>query len=202
MTFAELQTEVQDRGFHHVSETRIARWINQAYLEICHKQDWPFRETTATGTAPLTISDLGKVLWVVDSTNDQPLRGGLDARRVQEMDPDLTATGNPARWYLTGSDTLRVWPTNATVSVTVHYLSKPTELSGEDEPLVPSEFQNLIVDGAVIRAYRNADESDKAKGLRADWNEEMATMYEALLSRDRQTPFTIEDTAPAGMRGA
>lgn len=199
-TFAEMKTEMADRGFHHISAARVGDWLNDAYAELCEAQDWPFVEATTTGTAPLTVTYLRQILYVLDTTNDSVLTG-TDQRTVQDIDPDLRATGNPERFYLTGSTTVAVWPPNTSASLSVRYLRFPAELSADaDEPIVPSRFQTLIVDGAVIRAYRNGDDHERANALRAQWDDAVARMASSLLSRDRHGPATILNTAPLGAR--
>lgn len=202
MTFAELQDEFKDRGYHYVDPARYKRWLNQAYLELCESDDWPFLETETSSTAPLTISDLRQVLYVYDSTNDNALTG-RDQRTMHERDPDLTATGNPENWYLEGTDTLNVWPPNTDVTIQVRYLEVPDEMSDDsDEPVVPSRFQNLIVDGAVIRALRNSEEYERAQILRNDWDLGVMRMAASLMDRNRQNPDTIVLTTPLFSRNA
>lgn len=74
MNFAELKTEVAARGFDHIDATRRGVLINWAYLELCGLHTWPFLEDFATGTAPLSISDLGTIEAVMNTDLDVELQ--------------------------------------------------------------------------------------------------------------------------------
>lgn len=200
MQFSDLQTEFFERGFEDLNDAgvglaRAKRWLNQAYLEICDYDHWPFLEATQTGTAPLTISDLRTIIYVTDTTNDLALPGE-DWRTVRDIDPDLTQTGNPELWYLEGTTTLKVWPPNTDASLSVRYLKVPAELSaGTDIPIFAARWHDLIVDGAVVRGYKNKDNFDAASAVRNEWERGMAQMTFALASRNLMNPY---DIAPAG----
>ncbi len=204
MNLAEMRDELEQRGYSFIVDLpdRANRWINQAYQEVCEAEDWPFCEATTTGTAPLTISDLRQILYVVDSTNDLPLLGS-DQRTIQQKDPDLTQTGSPCNFYLTGSTTLAVWPPDTSVSLTVRYLKVPAELDDDaDEPIIPERFQELIIDGAVIKALKDTDRLGNAQALKQMWSESLYAMKLSLMDRNRFNQQAILDTSPAWSRNA
>lgn len=162
MDLSALQTEVQARGFDFDSTTRLNYWINRAYHRICEREAWPFLETTTTGTAPLTISDLRAVLSVVDTTNQSVLTFE-DYRTIREDDPTLAATGSPECWYQSATTTVAVYPASS-VSLSVAYIKTPTDLSsGTDTPVLPTRYHYLIVEGAVAYAYRDSDNFEAAQ---------------------------------------
>jgi hypothetical protein len=73
-TLATAETELQARGYSRFSTTRLDAWLNEAKNRFEDYQfDWPWLKTTTTGTAPVTISDLRRVLSVVDSSSKQPV---------------------------------------------------------------------------------------------------------------------------------
>lgn len=196
MNFGELQTEFYSRGFDYMedstaSQTRAKRWLNQAYLELCEMYDWPFLEASTTGTSNITISDLGKVLSVIDSTN-YTVVPYLDRREVLRISTDLTTTGVASVWYLEGSTTLKTYPVS-TSTLTIRYISVPTELSSSsDSPVVPARFQDLIVDGAVIKAYKDNDDAQAAAALRQEYDRSLQVMINSLLNRDHGTGDFIQ----------
>lgn len=189
-TFATLKTELLARGFEDLDSTRQGYFINRAYQQLAEAYPWPFLRTTTTGTAPVTISDLRAIQYVVDSTNDFEL-SGVDERTVRDMDPDLAVTGTPELWWLSGSATLNVWPVNTTASLTVVYYKVPAELTGTDATLIPARYEYLIVDAAVILAYRNSDNLDAAIALQGDFDLNVQRMAETLLDRNFQNPDLI-----------
>jgi hypothetical protein len=100
MSLATIRTEVQARGYDYVSNARVNAFVNTAQNEICAYMPWPFLETSASGTSPLTITDLGAVLSVSDSASDTALTG-MDRRNVVAIDADLSYTGTPEIWWRT-----------------------------------------------------------------------------------------------------
>jgi len=196
VTFLEMLTELYARGFDYLNQddagrTRAKRWLNESYEELASAEPWPFLEATTSGTAPLTISDLGDVIYVEDTTSDNRLHL-LDVRGVVDDDPDVDDQGTPEGYYLDGISTLRVWPANSSVTVSVRDTKVPGELSADgDEPLVPSRFQGLIVDGAVIRAYTDSDNFESAAALQQQVDVRLLKMTDALFSRSFDSQFVV-----------
>lgn len=187
MTFKELQEEVWNSGFSDLQdggtqETRVKRWLNTAYGEIADYAAWPFLEATKEGKAPLTIEDIGHVLSVVDSTNENQLFP-VDRRELISADPKLAETGSAVRWYVETETSLKVWPADTSSTFIVRYLKVPVELKeATDKPIIPTRFHELIVRGALIRAYENRDGYEAGREQRADWERGMRQMVGALLA--------------------
>jgi hypothetical protein len=179
MTKGELIQEVVDRGYDYLSTARIGKFIDRAYRKVCSRYPWPFLETTAIASPPLELSDLGKVLSV--NANEVAL-AGRDRRWLAATFPDLAETGTALYWYVENK-TLKVFPTD-TAQVTVRYIKRPAVLGDSDTPLIPEEWQHLLVDFAVIHCLKDDDEGEEAKGLRAEWREELAEMAHAELGRN------------------
>jgi hypothetical protein len=160
-TLADLQTELYARGYDHLMQdatgvARGLRWINQAYAELVLEELWPFRLNTATGAAPLSITDLDQVLTVIDTSNDN--RELEQATEFEMTVFDLTGTGDALWWYRDNLQ-IKTYPVGGTLSV--RYYSLPTELvSSSDTTLVPERYMNVIVDGAVRRAAADRDNPD------------------------------------------
>jgi hypothetical protein len=188
MTFAEIRSEVQNRGYHYVTNARIDKWIRQAYIWVCSQQPWPFLEAEVSGTSPLTISDLSQVLYVTDTDNGTALHG-VDLRDIRDKDPALTATGSPVNWYLKNNQ-INVWPANGG-NIWVRYIQKPAVLAENTEPLIPEEYQEVIVDGAVLRGLKDNDEYDTAAALQNVIDGQVGIMVDALLTRNYMNPQMI-----------
>jgi hypothetical protein len=185
----EIRTEIEGRGFDEVGSARIDRWINRAYQRICDREAWPFLETTTTGAAPLTISDVRAVLSVIDTTKDYVLEWD-DERTIRERDPSLAATGNPDSYYLDGSD-IKVFPI-ATNDLSVRYIKFPDELTDDShEPVVPSRYHYVIVDFAVCEAYKDSDNLEAWQILRDDVEEQLAEMANTLLVPNFSNPAQV-----------
>lgn len=201
MDFAELQAEFAARGYDYLESARAERYINQSYKSICNRGAWPFLLTTTTGTAPLTISDLRAVLNVVDTTTNAKLYHADRRHLIESVDTSLTTTGTPAYWYQESRTVVSVYPANTTDTLSVHYLKVPATLTGSDAHLIPDEFEDLIIDGAVIRALKDNDELDAAASLTQFYNESLREMMDALLSRAHDGPNYIIQTNNYEMGG-
>lgn len=191
MNRAEMVQEVVDRGFNYVSTARIGRFIDTAYRNLCARHPWPFLETTKEGTPPLEIADLRKILSVTDTTHDEKLRG-VDRRWLVSAYPDLPDTGSPSFWYLENK-TLKTYPAEA-VELSIRYIKLPAKMSESSEPLVPEEWQEILINRAVVRCLRDDDELEQARALEGDVEVEIREMVHAELGRNLQGPSSVVRT--------
>lgn len=187
MTFAELQAEFFASGFDYLNDNstgtiRAKRWLNQAYLETCRMEQWPFLEATVSGVPPLAISDLDKVITVLDTTNDGPLSHSDYDSTVQDFPDPTQAPGPPMFWYLTAGTTISVAPPDATISLSVRYTRVPTELSAAgDTPLLPAAFHDVIVLGAWRRGLLDDSNTGDYRNVKQEWADRIGAMRYALL---------------------
>lgn len=193
------------RGFDYLNDggtglARVKRWINDAYHEICQTADWPFLETTTSSSAPVTLTDLRKVLTVHDATNRQPLRPTTRKWIIATFGENASTSGYP-RFYYVENQVVRAYPVSGTI--TVYYLKFPTDLSANgDTPVVPTRFHDLIVDGAVKRAYEDSDNFQEAQLLGQQISARLENMRSTLLSEaplpdlDDQAQETVPGAVP------
>lgn len=197
MTRAEIVQECIDRGYDYVQTTRIGTFVDRSLRTIGSKRDWPFLEDDFSGTAPLTISDLRKILSVEDVTNSQELRGA-DRRWLVANFPGFADSGTPSFWYLE-DNTLKLYPVDEAVEVAGRYIKRHPKLADGEEPLIPEEWQYLAVDLAVSHCLKDDDEREEAQALKNDVDVAIETeMAPALLGRDHQGPGFIARTGRAG----
>lgn len=189
MNLGTARTELQARGFDYLSTTRCTILLNRGKNALEDYYLWPWLETTTTGTAPLTVSDLKQVLYVVDSTGDRELPG-LDRRMIRDLDSKLDDTGVPEFWWINGETSLRVWPLNTTNTLSVDYVKFSPELSGDsDTPLIPVRYHPVWVDFAVVEAYKDNDAYDKASALLDHLTRfDIPRMVQAYAERNLQNP--------------
>lgn len=201
MTYKEIREEVVARGFNDFeqSDARIKRWVNQAYREITDAHPWPFLEATKEGTAPVEIEDLGHVLSVANTTTESFLNPA-DRRQIVELDPKLDdSETNPVLWYRQGETEVKVWPADTTSTFVVRYLKTPAELKEDsDKPVIPTAYQDIIVDGAVVRAYKNRDNYEAVQAVRTEWEGGLRQMVHALLKPNYDAAYTVIRTGFAG----
>lgn len=168
--------------------------------DICEEEDWPFLEATKEGSAPLEITDLRTVEYVIDTITLEKLYPLVKDRITDDQNPDLTETGSPTLYYITKGSTINVFPVS-TDKLQVKYWKVPEELSGTAEPLMPKRWHSLIVDAAVARAYRNSDDWELSTAAKATFEAEFQKMRESLLNQQHDAPddyVLTED--PAALR--
>lgn len=199
MTTEELVASLKAQGFDYLSTAECTQFLNDAYLlDICEEEDWFFLEATAEGMPPLAISDLRAIEYVTNTTQNQKLVPLLRARITDDLDPDLTQTGTPSRYYVTEGKNVNVFPVSTTDEIAVRYWKVPQELSGSVVPLVPTRYHSLIVDGARARGYRNSDDWELATAAQANFDTGLEKMRESLGSLQHDAPddyIVVEDPA-------
>lgn len=203
MKRSELIEEFEERGFHYLGSSRLARYINDGYLlDICEGEDWPFLEGVAEGTAPLEIADLRTVEYVLDRTAERKLNPIKRGRLTDDWNVDLTQTGTPEVYYLTQGTTINAFPVSAADVLEARYWIAPSKLSAaDDEPLPPERFHTLIVDAAVARAYSDSDDYELRDAARKEFDEGLDQMRESLLEQQHDAPddyVVVED--PTALR--
>lgn len=188
MTFKELYEEAAHRGFTDMLEgseeaiqlPRLKRYVNEAHREIVDLAPWPFLNAKIEGAAPLAITDLGHVLSVSNLGDDEALYP-LDERQVTERDPTRDETGSARYWFRADPTHIEVWPRD-TAKLVVRYVKQATDMSADtDLPMIPATYQDLIIDGAVIRLYKNRDNFEAAQFVRQEWERGVSGMKHALL---------------------
>jgi hypothetical protein len=83
------------------------------------------------------------------------------------------------------------------VALSVRYIMIPAELvATSDEPIVPEEWQDIIVDGAVCKAAKDNDGYGAMAAVRAEWQRQVDVMVQALMNRALDGPGSIVVTDP------
>lgn len=195
MTFAQLLTEFYARGFNYLDDSgagtiRAKRFINQAYHDICEMDDWPFLQTSVTGTVPLSISDLGTVESIIDQTDKRVIQPA-DRRSLVDAYVDLSQEGNPESYYITEGDTINTYPVS-TNSLKVRYWRLVNDLEeSTDQPVIPARYQYAIIEYACMRAYTDSDNPEMAQFCRSEGDRLIQMMRERLLYQQHQQPDVI-----------
>lgn len=181
MNFSTLKTELADRGFNHLSDTRRGQFINWAYAELNGIERWPYLVATASGAAPLTINDLGEIDTVTDTANGSVSLAPADRFNLVNEYRDLTTTGTPSSYFI-DNGVVRTYPVGGTLSV--RYFKVAADLTGTDTPLAPSRFHEIIVDLAARRAYQDSDNFEAAQAIQAEADRKIALMTDQLLGQN------------------
>lgn len=198
MNFSELKTEFFARGTDYLNEdaqgvARAERWLNQAYREIASYQAWPFLQSnafSAVNAGQVVVPDLRKVLEVVELSSFPQRKlhriSGSDMV-MNGMDPNLT--GTPYYYWIEYSNTIRTYPAGGTLGI--RYIRRPALLSGTDVPVFDPEYHDLIVDRAMIKAYKDSDNFEAAAALQQEFDAGMRTMAEDYLPHARDIQYIV-----------
>jgi hypothetical protein len=156
-----------------LSDTRILRFINQAYLQLAAKNKFPQLSvatpttiTTADGTTTyeLSIATVSKINDIEDTTNKFHLRQMSEWQyRRYTQGQASSQKGVPTHWYMDGVGSnnrfqVTFWPTPAgAYSLNVYYQQKPTELvtsPAATSAVIPEEWDEPIIYRATARGWR------------------------------------------------
>lgn len=183
----QLRTQLRERGFNFLEDAECDRLLNDAYLEICDLDDWPFLQATATGPASLTIADLRTVTSVYDTTG----RRHLDVTSYDELIQqcvDVTQAGTPCVYWIDGLTVVKTWPVGGTLSV--RYLKTPTAMvDPAEQPVIPARFRDIIVTGAARKAAMDQSAAADLDALTQEYQRRLEVMRAALIDQSRDTQF-------------
>lgn len=200
MQFSDLYNEVFFRGFTYLNDAstgliRTKRWVNEAMHEINDLADWPYLETDVSGTAPLTVADLRRVIAVADTTDATlPLRFAPREWIVQTYGSVSALTTLPRFYFVDKGNIVTIFPAKVTTTIAVRYIKNAADLSADsDVPLMPTRYQELIVQGACRRAYEDAEDWQAAQTAEADRQSGIAAMRVALLGTTQPSTDPIEN---------
>lgn len=201
MNRKEIREEVVAAGAEMISkesggEDRLNRWIQQSIREICDFKPWPFLYATKEGAAPLEIADLGHIEAVVDLTARNP----LDPATLNQIllgDPALSAVGAAEVWYLDDATKVKVYPASSS-KFKAHYWKVPAELNDEDEPIIPVDYHDLIVDRTRMKVYKRTDNFEAAAEVLKDYERQLGNMVHALMKPNYDKERRLTRSGRAG----
>lgn len=154
MNLGQARAELEARGYSRFTDARLNTWLNQARVRFeDYPFNWPWLKATTSGAAPLTVSDLRRVLSVANSTTRQALIQVDADGLVEFVDTDLARAGSAVGWYLASSTSVASYPVTAALSVRYIKFS-PALASDSDIPLIPSDYHADWVDLAEVMVLR------------------------------------------------
>lgn len=184
-TLAGLRALLRSRwGFKDASDNECDSLLNQAYLELCEREEWPFLEADATGAAPLTIDDLRKVNTVRETTSGCWLERS-SRQRIVTLSLDPSTEGQPDVYYIDAGNVIRTFPVGGELAV--RYWKVPDELaSSADVPLVPARFRDIIVTGAARIGLMADSASEDVQFVTQEYERRISVMAQSLLVQDSE----------------
>lgn len=150
---ATLLTQIRDEAGFDVTETQALRWLNARHRKMIARSRC-LRATLSVGT---TVADTGSYPLNTDVVAVYQVQvGGTAYSRIGR--DDAAASGrllisNSFYANADGSGTIELTlypaPTEAGAAITAFAAILPPDLDADDYPLVPIDFQDALVEGAI-----------------------------------------------------
>jgi hypothetical protein len=178
-----VKSRLNGEGYRFLSTPASNRFINQARSELDQMYCWPYREKSATGSPRLTISDLGLIEKVFDTSNGSTPLMRYDfstwSTSTAASRPAVrrSATTSPGPPGLPWSRPTRPARTRSASSTGRSPSTSP--LDG-DVPLAPVQFHSLLVNMATQKALRANRIHREADAYEATIQQEIQAMLFAL----------------------
>ncbi len=192
-------------GDSSFSTAYLLQFANDVNRWLCNAAEWPFMETTYTGTAgsgdlffdlqtSVTNFQLPISIQVNDPDNRAVSMKYMAHRDFFELYPDPTAANEaaPNLWSMFGT-TLILGPArlNGTYTFQLLYIKEPTELTTTTGATgtfdVPNAFSELVVLGMLARAQATNDQYDLAQVTAQEFDIQFGMMQRRLLKRQSGT---------------
>lgn len=179
-----VQTRVRDSNY---SASTIYTFINDAQNAVFNEYDLRFMETSTTYTLVSSVQDItngaalptdfvSPISVAITTDNYEKDLDYADYHEMDERYPDQTSTAaaTPRYWTFYGS-TITVFPKpDQGYVVRLRYIKKPTALTADaDVPVIPSEFEEMLIYGAGYRCFEEKDLDEKAAVFEAKYNREV-----------------------------
>lgn len=176
MTLDEMYTMMELYGFDDFEDSQKLMLLNDAYLDVVTREPWPFMEKLVTFTVPSgaikitnnsfsgSPSDLNSVFSFIDMTNFVvmvPERNDVIEKNYQVSN----STSLPHVYYFVGEDMFVYPPTHGDTLYRLYYACTPDPLTSsttEEQILVPKRHHNIIVYGALVKAFLVNDDPQAA----------------------------------------
>lgn len=199
MDISDILSELGENGF---TDTGLATKLNkiQATIwEIEGHKPWPFLEASinlnfagSTDVASNLPSDFRASLRLKDlSTGRRVMPVRLDDFE-DFVGTDHDRSGDPSIYYFEGGQ-LKVWPLPAAgnARLKLRYIRWSPEIDAdtvEADILIPKQYHEAIIYGALHRLYLQEDDAELAAGFKALYDERLARMEEVLLQQQFDRP--------------
>jgi hypothetical protein len=162
--------------------------INSVYFRILNDTQtfWKFLEGTTTFSTVAGTTDYSKATIAADlnriynlSTSNNKVYP-IAQRDFDEYVPDPSAEGNIA-YYMEWGDTLKLYPIPSGIeTVNVRYYKKvTTPLVEANTPIIPIEYQELLIMGGMMAYYEQDEDFDRL--------DRKTKEYEVMLARMRRS---------------
>lgn len=187
-----------------VTATQWLEYLNLTYNEINSASPlWPWLESavisaTAAGGVNQKVAlqtDVWQVNWVYNTTDDWPLVP-IEGRGAQYHQGLLrTSVGSsPTTYRLRGTD-IELFPSSsASTNIVYEAIIFPAALVGTDIPVFGQQYDGLLVEGMLAKAYED-DGNDKWFQLhQGHFNDRLKQMLNNVLFARTESSVPIRDS--------
>lgn len=172
----EVKKRINDQEY---SDDAIVSFLNSAQLEILGEERYPFLEKIHTYDSigegemalPLDFQSVFQVVLDGRSLEYVPYESYIK----QAVSGQYTVYGNSRLFFRPFSE--------APAELKLFYLAKPYVMEPDDEPLIPFEFMEVLILGALWRVEENRDNFDFAAMYRQHQDELVLSMKKRYLMR-------------------
>lgn len=154
-TVATLLTQIRDEAGFDVTETQALRWLNARHRKMVARSRC-LKATLAVGS---TVADTGTYPLDTDALQVyEVLVGGVLYNRIGRDDAAHASSGRlivSRSFYAdadgSGTSMLALYPapTEGGLAITAYAAIMPPDLDDDDYPLIPIDFQDALVEGAI-----------------------------------------------------
>jgi hypothetical protein len=212
MQFSDIYNEVLTYGFNdgpQVYVGRIKRWINEGQQRLAREVDAPEFQETFTIT---TTGGVSTYALPADFIRDADIGFPSMITRLLPIDlsqfdqfagdPSLAILGPPSQYTLYQSNVL-LYPTPDTVyTLLMHYTGRPPDLVFDaDIPELNSDYHDLLVTYAAMRAFEAEDDYEAAQFWLGKWQRERGQYATDMNNRQRDRPRLIPGTFAGSFGG-
>jgi hypothetical protein len=178
-------------------------FVNDAYTDVVTADPlWPFLEGRDTSIS-LSVGDAEKplpadvwhVLSVYNATDKLPLAPIPGRAEFRHYFPDPGAALGIPLYYRLRGNTIEFYPRPAaTTAIHLDVLVPPAALATNTEPVFPEQFHNLLVYGALAKAYEDDENPEMAATFQGRFDRGIERMRLFLLSPRTEEYPQIQDT--------
>jgi len=175
MTLDEMYDMMALYGFDDFDDSQKLMLLNDAYLDVVTREPWPFMEklvstlSVPSGVTQITNgsysgspTDVGSVTSFIDMTNNiimLPERNDTIEKKYQAS--NLT-NATPSVYYFVGEDMFVYPQTQTATTYRLSYVCIPSSFSSDATNLIPSRHHNIILYGALVKAFLVNDDPQAA----------------------------------------
>jgi hypothetical protein len=189
MTVAEIIAKIKSRvDDDDISTDFLLDAVNSVYFRILNDTQtfWKFLEGTTSFNTVIGTTDYSKTTIAADLNRIYSMGTvnnkiyPIAQRDFDEYVPDPTSRGT-VKYYMEWGDIVKLYPIPSAIeTVNIRYYKKvTTPMTVNDTPILPIEYQELLVLGGMMMFYEQDEDFDRLDRKTAE--------YETMLARMRKS---------------